>query len=1047
MSWDSNTIEFRVKELERELQDFREVTQTNQSAVDVDTNSGFDGKGFGSTSNVLGPINYPFIYNPVFHRRFDTEPPPEGGSNEFNTIHVRATTIVIEPKEISISNISGTGTVTVVTAIDHQLSTSDVVDIINTTNFDVTGVTITVSNPTTFTYSDAGNGTAETRGSVVETISPIQIRTLADAIHNGQLLYITVRDGRTLDLLKPTTEGNIDLDDDILGKTERDLLCFQWHVNNPIGTSASGSWIEVSGGSGSSGTSVGLLLEPVLVTNPDGANAILASQVEDGDVIDGTLIQTGDRVLLRDQTDASENGIYVVKASGAPDRAPDFDSVSNIIDTTLVPVRQGDTNEDKFYQLTNDEDPIVVETTDLVFIEHGASGWTDSSTNTSTGTKTFENTRFALRNQADTFSGLFTFGSAGNIVWTLPATSTSIAGLNIANTWTQAQTFNQNVLIEKNSPVLTLLDSFGGNSLSIAKLDTVTEYNDNVSHDFQVATTSKMVVSSTQVNIKVGTVLGAGTGDTIIFQGFTQGNIRPIVADDDTWDLGGVGQEWRNLYIDRTAFIDSLDVGEVITNLLVSKGSPLFSLLDTGSGNSFSIAKLASVTDYNDNVAHNFDIANVSKMTISSTQVNMKTGTVLGAGTGDTIIVQGFMQGNLRPIVADDDTWDLGGVGQEWRNLYVDGTAFIDTAQIATISLVDQLAFTGAGSSINGINLINLVGSASILNIQQGQIIAVDTLTFNGTGSAITNLEDITLLDANSLINMNGGHIDSIDHLDFNSSGSFIQQIDTITMLDLGSVLNMNQGSITNCDDIDFNSVGSFITQLDFLTMLDSGSLVNMNGGDVINVNRLQFDTGTYIDMTANNITLQGDTFEKIVIDANGILLDCNSTVDDITLSSGDDIILKVGSTGSLIVLGHDFTANRIWYERDTDDLKPTDSISNLGGTSNRWSTIYADNVLNVSFTKFKQDIVELDDGNCMGVCDALKTIEYAWKPDRFSEMKEPKRTNLLARKFVGFNADALKTMLPNATEDDMIYPNAVIGVLLGAVRHLKARIEQLEQP
>ena len=58
----------------------------------------------------------------------------------------------------------------------------------------------------------------------------------------------------------------------------------------------------------------------------------------------------------------------------------------------------------------------------------GGSGWTDASTNTSSGTKTFENTRFLLRNQTDTFSGAFTFNSGLNPVWTLPSTSVSLFG-------------------------------------------------------------------------------------------------------------------------------------------------------------------------------------------------------------------------------------------------------------------------------------------------------------------------------------------------------------------------------------------------------------------------------------------------------------------------------------------------------------------------------------------------------------------------------------------------------------------------------------------
>lgn len=56
----------------------------------------------------------------------------------------------------------------------------------------------------------------------------------------------------------------------------------------------------------------------------------LASSFENGDTIDGVTLATGDRILIKDQAAPEENGIYVVNASGAPTRAADFNSVSEI---------------------------------------------------------------------------------------------------------------------------------------------------------------------------------------------------------------------------------------------------------------------------------------------------------------------------------------------------------------------------------------------------------------------------------------------------------------------------------------------------------------------------------------------------------------------------------------------------------------------------------------------------------------------------------------------------------------------------------------------
>ncbi len=76
---------------------------------------------------------------------------------------------VISAKCPDISNITGNGsTVTVTTSANHNLVTGQQVNIVQTTNYNIEGVTITVTGGTTFTYSDTTSDPAETSGVVVD---------------------------------------------------------------------------------------------------------------------------------------------------------------------------------------------------------------------------------------------------------------------------------------------------------------------------------------------------------------------------------------------------------------------------------------------------------------------------------------------------------------------------------------------------------------------------------------------------------------------------------------------------------------------------------------------------------------------------------------------------------------------------------------------------------------------------------------------------------------------------------------------------------------
>ncbi|MEN6621507.1 MAG: hypothetical protein ABFD50_08170 [Smithella sp.] len=109
------------------------------------------------------------------------------------------------------------------------------------------------------------------------------------------------------------------------------------------------------------------------------ANVSLTTGLENGDTIDGVTLVTGDRVLLKDQSSATENGIYVVVASGTASRAPQEDSGAELVNTAYF-VSEGTTNGDTAWLLTNDT--ITIGSTNIVFSQLAGSTVPDASTST-----------------------------------------------------------------------------------------------------------------------------------------------------------------------------------------------------------------------------------------------------------------------------------------------------------------------------------------------------------------------------------------------------------------------------------------------------------------------------------------------------------------------------------------------------------------------------------------------------------------------------------------------------------------------------------------
>lgn len=244
-------------------------------------------------------------------------------------------------------------------------------------------------------------------------------------------------------------------------------------------------------------------------------NINLATDLENGDLLDGVTLATGNRVLVKNQSTPSQNGIYVVQASGAAVRASDFDA------------------------------PAEVDGGDFVFVTGGGqadTGWVQTSELVATiGTDPIYFTQFSGAGTFLAGYGLYldgnTFNANANVLASLTDLSTAVT--NHSNSVTGVHGVTGNVVGTSDSQ--TLSNKTLGASVSLgADIDAVNTYtivNLQEPSSNQDAATKYYV--DTAISGVGNTISGLDTDD--IAEGnnlyFTNARVEAVIGYSDTDDL------------------------------------------------------------------------------------------------------------------------------------------------------------------------------------------------------------------------------------------------------------------------------------------------------------------------------------------------------------------------------------------------------------------------------------------------------------------------------------------------------------------------------
>ncbi len=117
-------------------------------------------------------------------------------------------------------------------------------------------------------------------------------------------------------------------------------------------------------------TSQGLDVKDSCVAATTG-NIVISTALNNGDTLDGVSLSTNDRVLVKDQSTASENGIYVVGSS--PSRAVDLAAGADAAGMFTF-IEQGTVNADNGFVCTSNKGSAVVGTNNLTYAQFSGAG-------------------------------------------------------------------------------------------------------------------------------------------------------------------------------------------------------------------------------------------------------------------------------------------------------------------------------------------------------------------------------------------------------------------------------------------------------------------------------------------------------------------------------------------------------------------------------------------------------------------------------------------------------------------------------------------------
>jgi len=334
----------------------------------------------------------------------------------------------------------------------------------------------------------------------------------------------------------------------------------------------------------------------------------------------------------------------------------------------------------------------------------------------------------------------------------------------------------------------------------------------------------------------------AGTDITVTFDGESNDGVIKWMEDEDYFEFSD------DILIASTEKIQFRDTAIYINS---SADGQLDLVADT------EIQIAATTIDMNGNADISGNLGIGGNLTVTGT-TTFNGGTItMGDAATDNVVFGADVDSSIIPD--DDNTYDLGSSSQEWRDIYIDGTAYLDA-----------INFDGTAIS----------ATAAELNIMDG--VTASTAELNKLDGATVTTSEINILDG-----------------DTTASSTTVVDADRVVLNDAGTMKQVAVTDLAAYFDDEITAMPNLVTTAaTTVGALNSGSITSGFG---------TIDTGSSTITTTGLITGGSLDIDDVVI--NGSTIGHTDDTDLITVASGIATIAGELSVTTLDIGGTNVTS------------------------------------------------------------------------------------------------------------------------------------------